>query len=57
MLADRVLEATGHELSDDATVLMLDWHGGHGRDRGSVHGADLARASSPAGQSPAVSVP
>ena len=57
MLADRVLEATGHELSDDATVLMLDWHGGHGRDRGSVHGADLARVSSSAGQRPAVSVP
>ena len=34
-LADRVLEATGHALSDDATVLCLDWHGGHGRDRDS----------------------
>ena len=44
-LADRVLEATGHQLSDDATVLCLDWHGGHGRDREVVHGADLARAS------------
>jgi len=39
-LADRVLDATGGVLSDDATVLCLDWHGGHGRDRNSVHGAD-----------------
>jgi len=39
-LADRVLEATGGVLSDDATVLCLDWHGGHGRTRNSVHGAD-----------------
>ena len=44
-LADRVLAATGHELSDDATVLCLDWHGGHGRDRESMHGADQSRAS------------
>ena len=46
-LADRALEATGHALGDDATVLCLDWHGDHGhdRDRASVHGADLARAS------------
>jgi serine phosphatase RsbU (regulator of sigma subunit) len=44
-LADRVLEATGHELSDDATVLCLDWHGGHGRDRNSHHGAEQGRAS------------
>ena len=46
-LADRVLEATGHALKDDATVLCLDWHGGHGRDRESVHGADQGRASDP----------
>lgn len=46
-LADRVLEATDHTLSDDATVLCLDWHGGHGRDRQSVHGAELSRASEP----------
>jgi serine phosphatase RsbU (regulator of sigma subunit) len=39
-LADRVIDATGGVLSDDATVLCLDWHGGHGRDRNSVHGAD-----------------
>jgi serine phosphatase RsbU (regulator of sigma subunit) len=46
-LVDRVLEATGHELSDDATVLCLDWHGGHGRNRDSRHGADQTRASEP----------
>ena len=38
-LADLVLDATGTTLSDDATVLCLDWHGGHGEDRDSVHGA------------------
>jgi serine phosphatase RsbU (regulator of sigma subunit) len=46
-LADRALEATGQALSDDATVLCLDWHGGHGRDRDSVHGAEPMRASKP----------
>lgn len=49
-LADLVLEATGHALSDDATVLCLDWHGGHGRDRDSEHGAEKARASEPSAQ-------
>ena len=44
-LADAVLAATGHSLSDDATVLCLDWYGGHGRDRDSTHGADHTRAS------------
>jgi serine phosphatase RsbU (regulator of sigma subunit) len=46
-LADRVLDATGGALNDDATVLCLDWHGGHGRDRDSKHGADQGRASQP----------
>lgn len=46
-LADRALEATGHALSDDATLLCLDWHGHHGHDRDSIHGADLERASEP----------
>src|SRR6476619_7130118 len=32
-LADRVLAVTGGVLADDATVLCLDWEGGHGRDR------------------------
>jgi serine phosphatase RsbU (regulator of sigma subunit) len=41
-LADRVLSVTGGVLADDATVLCLDWYGGHGRDRRTVHGADRA---------------
>ena len=41
-LADRVLAVTDGVLADDATVLCLDWHGGHGRDRLTVHGADRA---------------
>jgi serine phosphatase RsbU (regulator of sigma subunit) len=44
-LADSVLEATGHALSDDATVLCLDWHGQHDDDRRTVSGADPVRAS------------
>ena len=44
-LADRVLEATGNDLRDDATVLCLDWHGQHGRDRDTLHGAEQGRAS------------
>jgi serine phosphatase RsbU (regulator of sigma subunit) len=45
-LADDVLRAVGHALSDDATVLCLDWYGGHGGDRVTSAGADLPRASS-----------
>ena len=48
-LADLVLVASGQQLSDDATVLCLDWHDGHGRDRAGAHGADQARASRPLG--------
>jgi serine phosphatase RsbU (regulator of sigma subunit) len=48
-LADRVLEETGNKLTDDATVLCLDWHGGHGRERNSHHGAEQVRASKPLG--------
>ena len=44
-MADRVLQKTGNQLDDDATVLCLDWHGGHGRDRDSRHGAEQSRAS------------
>ena len=45
-LADSALEATGHALSDDATVLCLDWHGLHDHDRRTVYGADPSRTSS-----------
>lgn len=44
-MADRVLDATGQALRDDATILCLDWHGEHGRDRASVHGAEPMRVS------------
>ena len=47
-LADSVLDATGHALSDDATVLCLDWYGGHGSHRPAEAGSDTARASGPA---------
>ena len=39
-LADQVLEMTGPTLADDATLVVLDWHGHHGRDRDTVAGAD-----------------
>lgn len=46
-LADCALEATGHQLSDDATILCLDWHGSHGQQRSAGTGADTDRASDP----------
>ena len=44
-LADSVLTATGHDLRDDATILLFDWYGDHGRSRSTVSGADPGRAS------------
>jgi serine phosphatase RsbU (regulator of sigma subunit) len=44
-LADSVLQVSGKVLADDATLLILDWHGRHHRDRSSIGGADPARAS------------
>lgn len=44
-LADNVLEVTGPTLADDATLMVLDWHGHHGRERVTVAGADTARRS------------
>lgn len=46
-LADSALQATGHQLSDDATILCLDWHGHHDQGRSVVSGADPGRASDP----------
>jgi serine phosphatase RsbU (regulator of sigma subunit) len=46
-LADSVLAATGHALSDDATILCLDWYGGHGDARSTKGGAEVLRASRP----------
>ncbi|MGC4765185.1 PP2C family protein-serine/threonine phosphatase [Micromonospora sp. DT46] len=44
-LADAVLEVSGPTLADDATLFILDWHGGHSEDRSTSAGADQARAS------------
>lgn len=46
-LADAVLEASGPALTDDATLLVLDWHGGQNEDRRTSGGADQTRASAP----------
>jgi len=45
-LSDAVLAAAGAALSDDATLLVIDWYGGRG-PRSSSAGADPARASGP----------
>ena len=47
-LADLVLEVTGPTLADDATLLVLDWHGHHGRERNALAGADRSVASAAA---------
>lgn len=39
-LADAVLKIAGPQLADDATILVVDWHGHHGRPRDSRGGAD-----------------
>ncbi len=41
-LADLVLDVSGDVLADDATVLCVDWYGGHGRDRRTAYGANRA---------------
>jgi serine phosphatase RsbU (regulator of sigma subunit) len=46
-LADGILAASGSALDDDATLLVLDWHGDHENDRSTAAGADADRASAP----------
>jgi serine phosphatase RsbU (regulator of sigma subunit) len=46
-LADIVLDVAGPNLPDDACLLVLDWHGGHGDTRSTAAGADPDRASDP----------
>lgn len=46
-LADSVIRATGDDLKDDATAMVIDWHGGHDRQRTTLAGADPGRASDP----------
>ena len=49
-LADGVLAVAGPTLQDDATLLIIDWHGHHGRPRRSNAGADISAASSSDGR-------
>jgi len=46
-LADAVVAAAGHNLLDDATLLVLDWHGGHQNPRDSQAGADTDARTAP----------
>ena len=48
VLGAAVLDATGGDLRDDATMVCLDWYGGPPRGRNSEQGADPDRASGPA---------
>ncbi|WP_250006869.1 PP2C family protein-serine/threonine phosphatase [Actinoplanes sp. M2I2] len=47
VIADLVLEVAGPVLPDDACLLILDWHGGHGTTRHTRAGAEPDRASKP----------
>ncbi|MEU7982599.1 PP2C family protein-serine/threonine phosphatase [Micromonospora sp. NPDC049081] len=47
-LSDAVLSIAGPALADDATLLIIDWYGGHGPRR-STAGADTTRTSVPPG--------
>ncbi|MEU4216433.1 PP2C family protein-serine/threonine phosphatase [Actinoplanes sp. NPDC026623] len=47
VLGDLVVDAAGPVLPDDACLLILDWHGGHGDTRRTTAGADPHRASQP----------
>jgi serine phosphatase RsbU (regulator of sigma subunit) len=51
-LADNVLEVSGAVLADDATLLVLDWHGHHSRGRTTVAGADSVRGRGPGARRP-----
>lgn len=46
-LGAAVLDATGHDLRDDATMVCLDWYGGPPRGRTTAQGADTGLASPP----------
>jgi serine phosphatase RsbU (regulator of sigma subunit) len=47
-LGAAVLDETGGDLRDDATMICLDWYGGPPRGRTAEQGADPDRASAPA---------
>ena len=42
-LTDMVLQVSGHALVDDATLLVLDWDGSHGRRRDTTGGSEKQR--------------
>jgi hypothetical protein len=42
-----LIDGAGPALADDATLLIVDWYGGHRQLRRSSAGADPARASPP----------
>ena len=44
-LGAAILQATGSDLRDDATVVVLDWYGGPLRRRESTRGASQQHAS------------
>jgi serine phosphatase RsbU (regulator of sigma subunit) len=44
-LTQKVVKLAGAALSDDVTVLVLDWHGGHGRERHTAMGSEPQIAS------------
>jgi serine phosphatase RsbU (regulator of sigma subunit) len=44
-LTRRVVEVAGGALADDATLLVVDWHGDHGRERRTALGSEPQRAS------------
>jgi serine phosphatase RsbU (regulator of sigma subunit) len=49
-LADGVLAVAGPTLQDDATLLIIDWHGRHDRPRRTNAGADVSAATSADGR-------
>lgn len=44
-LTDMVLSQAGPTLADDATIVVVDWHGGHGHPRRTSGGAEQWRTS------------
>ncbi|MDC5697785.1 serine/threonine-protein phosphatase [Intrasporangium calvum] len=44
-LTEMVLRLCGQSLADDATILVVDWHGGHGTPRRTIAGAEQWRTS------------
>lgn len=45
LLTDLVVQLSGGSLTDDATLLIVDWHGGHGDSRQTSAGANHERTS------------